>query len=136
MGCHDPNDDTSFYVVGGTEGRLQKAKDIPETNPGSTHAFILKINAETLQTMWAIQVGARRNGSDNDGKPTTAKAFDCSVQDDSVYFGGIVDDGAGVVYKNIARNSLGGDDIWLASVDVNDANLNWMIQVGSDADDH
>jgi len=134
--CHDPNDDSSFYVVGGTMGRLKKAENITETNPGSTHAFILKLNAGNLSTIWAVQIGARHNDDGENTKSTAAKAFDCVVRGDSVYFGGIVDADAGVVFNNIARNSRGGDDVWLSSARVDNGQLNWVTQFGSSKNDH
>ena len=116
--CHDPNDDSSLYIVGGTKGKMPYAKEITDTPDDSTHAFLLKVDANSLSTIWTVQLGAVYSSHVNDGEkstPTTAKAFDCAVSGDTIYAGGVVDDGAGLVVDNMARNNRGGDDIWLGS---------------------
>jgi hypothetical protein len=115
--CHDSNDDSAFYIVGGTKGKMLNA-EITKTPDGSTHAFLLKIDADSLSTMWTVQLGAlhsSRGDHSETSTPTTAKAFDCAVSGDTIYAGGVVDAGAGLVVGNVARNNRGGDDIWLGS---------------------
>ena len=115
--CHDTNDSSSFYIVGGTKGTMPLSTPTTELIPGSTHAYLLKVDAKTLSTTWTVQLGAiRHNNKNRDPSPTTAKAFDCAVSGDTVYAGGIVDDGAGIVANNKPTSSRGGDDIWLGSI--------------------
>jgi len=138
--CHDPNDDSSFYIVGGTKGKMPYAEKITDTPDGSTHAFLLKVDANSLSTMWTVQLGALHSSHGDDGEkltPTTAKAFDCAVSGDTIYAGGVVDDGAGLVVDNMARNNRGGDDIWLGSFGTDDGKFNWVRQMGSESgNDH
>jgi len=135
--CGDPSNDEVFYIVGETKGTMPKVSvdEVTETPPGSTQAFMLKINAKTLQTVWAVQLGAlNKEKAATSTTPTTAKAYDCAVSGDAVYVGGVVDGGAGMVAKGNARNSRGGIDTWLGSYDT-DGNLNWLRQMGSEGDD-
>ena len=117
--CHNPYDESSFYLVGGTKGKIVK-EGITETPDGSTHAMVLKIDASTLTTTWAVQFGALRNGNSNDtyesSAVTVAKALDCAVVGESIYVGGVVDDNAGIVLKKKTYTSKGGDDIWVAKL--------------------
>lgn len=114
--CHDPDDSSSFYIVGATQGTMPDATTTTVMTPGSTHAFLLKVDADSLHTIWTTQLGADGNGKD----VTTAKAYDCAVSGDTVYAGGIVDDGAGIVFKERPRSSRGGDDVWLGSFSTNE----------------
>jgi len=132
--CHDPNDDTSFYVVGGTEGLIGDSMSDAEIVEGSTQAFMMKINADSLETTWAVHLGAIHKNSTS--IVTTVKAFDCAVQGDTVYFAGIVDDNASIVRNTHIFNSRGGDDIWLGSFTTKDGKVNWLRQMGSDGNDH
>lgn len=135
--CGDPSNDEVFYIVGETKGTMPKVSvdEVTETPPGSTQAFMLKINAKTLQTVWAVQLGAlNKEKAATSTTATTAKAYDCAVSGDAVYVGGVVDGGAGIVANGIPRNSRGGIDTWLGSYDT-DGNLNWLRQMGSEGDD-
>ena len=115
--CHDPNDSSSFYVAGATKGVMPGSSPTTEMSPGSEHAILLKVDAKTLKTLWVVQLGAERNKNDGgDASPTTAKALDCVVSGDTIYVGGIVDDGAGMVFGSRARSSRGGDDVWIGSI--------------------
>ncbi len=115
--CHDPDDSSSFYIVGSTQGQMPGATITTPMIEGSTHAFLLKVDAESLTTIWTVQIGAE---FPNDDGPTTAKAFDCVVSGEKVYAGGIVDDGAGVVVENKVCSSRGGDDIWLGAFETDE----------------
>jgi hypothetical protein len=116
--CHDPADDSSFYVVGGTKGIIGTpgtTKDVPE---GSLQAFIRKVDAYTLAEMWTIQWGAIHKNEALQSTPTVAKAFSCAVSDDVVYVAGVVDDNAEIVKGDSPRMAQGGDDIWVGAVNV------------------
>jgi len=98
---------------------------------------LLKVDANDLKTLWAVQLSAERHKNNGeDISPTTAKAFDCAVSGDKVYVGGIVDDGAGIVFRNRPRSSRGGDDVWLASINTNNGAITWVRQIGSAGNDH
>jgi len=131
--CDDPDDPSSFYIVGSTQGQMPGATITTPMIEGSTHAFLLKVDANTLTTSWTYQIGAEF--ADKDG-PTTAKAFDCIVSNGRVYAAGVVDDGAGVMVHKKVCNSRGGDDIWLAAFETHDGSVLWGRQMGSDGNDH
>jgi len=101
--CHDPNDDSSFYIVGGTKGVVGRRDTTPETPNGSLEAFVRKVNADTLAEIWTVQWGAIHENVDSQA-PTVAKALDCAVDSASgnvVYVGGIVDANARITRKKI-----------------------------------
>jgi len=136
--CHDPNDNSSFYVVGGTKGEM--VKNDSEIPPGSTQAYLRKIDANNLQTLWTIQVGALlANNDDVPGDtsmlPTNVNAYDCAVSGDIIYAAGIVYDNASILGTR-NTNSRGGDDIWVGSFKTDDGHTEWVRQMGSEGDDH
>jgi len=134
--CHDPADDGSFYVVGGTKGVIGTpgtTKDVPE---GSLQAFIRKVDAYTLAEMWTIQWGAINKNGALQSSPTVAKAYDCAVSDDVVYVAGVVDNNAEIVKGDSPRMAQGGDDIWVGAVNVQGGDVKWLRQAGSPGNDH
>eukprot|EP00535_Pseudo-nitzschia_heimii_P013448 CAMPEP_0197196372 /NCGR_PEP_ID=MMETSP1423-20130617/32323_1 /TAXON_ID=476441 /ORGANISM="Pseudo-nitzschia heimii, Strain UNC1101" /LENGTH=1332 /DNA_ID=CAMNT_0042650171 /DNA_START=103 /DNA_END=4101 /DNA_ORIENTATION=+ len=133
--CHDPLDDTAFYIVGGTKGLIGEMKsDIREKLEQSMDAFVMKVNAVSQKTEWTVQVGAIHKWDKS--RPSTSKAFDCAVRDGIVFTAGVVDDGAMMMQGITALNSLGGDDVWLGSFDTRNGHLNWLRQMGSAGNDH
>jgi len=135
--CQDPKDRESFYVVGGTKGQIDIASKITETPEGSMQAYLMKIDANNLSTIWTQQLGAVRQS--NNGAsiiPTVAKAIDCAVQNKTIFVAGIVDDNAAIVVDVMPLNSRGGDDVWVGSFKALDGSINWVRQMGSEGNDH
>lgn len=149
--CHDPNDSSSFYVVGGSSAKAhsqanpsdpektQKAAALKDALSGSIHAFVLKVSTD-LKVQWKHVIGSvhRNNGDKGENTtPTTIKALDCAVKGDTVFVAGDVYNDAQVVSAgNAAHNSRGGDDIWFGSFKTDSGDQNWIGQAGSDKDDH
>lgn len=132
--CDDPNDPDYFYVVGATRGNMD---DITESQPdditipdGSLQAFVRKVYVGDLFSEWTIQLGAV-----NGNFETATTALGCVVSDGVVYVAGVVTDGASMVWGSASLPSFGGDDMWVAELDLEDAEIYWMKQVGSDGDE-
>jgi hypothetical protein len=131
--CHDPNDSSSFYVVGSTFGVVgDNLSQLPLVD-GSMSAWIRKISASDLSPVWTKQLGAVKSAPSD---PSTVYALGCAVSGDFVYAGGVVDDNAGIVLGTDARLSSGGDDIWLGQFSSDTGGVNWLHQVGTPGDDH
>jgi hypothetical protein len=146
--CDDPNDSSSFYVVGGTSHNTHAADGdnthqaglLKDAVPGSIHGFVYKVNASDLKVQWKHVIGAvhKNNGDKGENtKPTTTKAVNCAVTGDTVYVvGNVLDDAHVVAAGDRAHTSRGGDDIWFASLNKNGGEENWINQAGSTKDDH
>jgi hypothetical protein len=133
--CDNPYDDTAFFIVGATKGdMLGRYPEDENLQPpaGSLQAFVRKLSASTLQTIWTVQLGA---WIDIDTK-TNAAAFDCMVNSEgNLYLVGQVSGGASMVEANTVHASQGGQDIWVAQIDTNNGVRNWIQQVGSAGDE-
>jgi hypothetical protein len=143
--CFDrENDDVDvFYVVGVTNDLLDEniSEDgISKTVDGSisAHAFMAKINLDTLEIIWVRQFGAV-NGNDVTG-------FGCDVptSGDYVFMGGTVlnSDVIRLANKDDAQNgyqggleTAGNDDIFVGSFSATDGSLIFMRQIGTSQDD-
>lgn len=137
--CHDPNDSSAFYVVGGTKGFFGDEIEMSQSSqypipPGSLQAFMSKVDARTLSPLWTIQLGASLYGTD---EATMMYALDCEVVpgSGSVYVAGTVHADAGVVQGETLLQSSGGDDLWIGLVSSSDGAFSWIEQVGSSGDD-
>ena len=133
--CDDPFDENAFYIVGATvgdmEGRIDQ--DIVLPPAGSLQAFIRKVNANSLEAEWTVQLPAYLD----ENTITSAEAFGCAVNNiGSVFVVGQVKNGAGMVERNTIHVSKGGIDIWIARIDTETAERKWIQQVGSEGDDH
>lgn len=132
--CDDPNDPSSFYIVGATKGDLG-AVNTWDTVPvlGSLQAFIMKVNVDSLISVWKVQHGAYNPTKDG---ATIMSPWGCVVKDDVVYMAGEVMDGAGIIDESDYHTSQGGDDIFIVQYNKEDGVANWIQQVGSAGNDH
>jgi hypothetical protein len=130
--CDDPNNSNAFYITGATFGSIGTSMSDAEFPDKTLYAFISKIDADSLESVWTLQWGAIRTNSDLAG---AVYALDCAVFDDIVYVGGVVKDGGSIVHGGEVRPSHGGDDIWLAQITSDGTTVNWLNQVGSLGDD-
>jgi len=144
------------YVVGGTSARLPA---IPpgtrdggfESSFGKTEdgrkvfeAFLMKIDLDTMNVLWTVQVGAVPSpGLPKDSGRRTAFGYGCAVTSDGrdVYLTGIVRDG-GVATDFSATDSSGlpydasgGTDVFVSSYGTADGSRRFLRQFGSGADD-
>jgi len=131
--CHDPNDSSSFYIVGATFGSVGQQLSSLDLVDGSLQAFVRKMSANSLGEQWTVQLGALKSVPND---PSMAYALGCAVYGGVIYVGGVVDDNAGIVVGSEARQTNGGDDIWVGQFSTSDGSLKWLHQVGSSGNDH
>lgn len=133
--CHDPNDPTSFYIVGGTTGQMDVVqKDILQPPQNSLQAFIKKVNVDTLVGVWTVQHGGQNSGTRLD-EPSQMSAVACAVKDDVIYMTGVIAQGAGVIQGSKVHNSAGGDDVFVVQYDRHTGMVNWIQQFGTPGDE-
>uniref|UniRef100_A0A7S3QEF2 Uncharacterized protein n=1 Tax=Chaetoceros debilis TaxID=122233 RepID=A0A7S3QEF2_9STRA len=123
-----------IYVVGSTKGQLDlemKDHDLSRTNGGkiATHAFISKLDAETLDVLWSRQLGGV-NGKD-------VEAYGCAVtpQGDNVYMAGNVADGDNLRIPSMSASaatlSMGGQDIFVVNYSTEKGDAQYVQQFGT-----
>ena len=133
--CDDPWDENAFYIVGATVGDMNGQIDHDSVLPpaGSFQAFLRKVNANTLEAEWTVQLPAYID----DTTITSVEAYGCAVNKiGSVFVVGQVKNGAGMVERTTIHTSKGGTDIWIARIDTVTAERLWIQQVGSVGEDH
>lgn len=130
--CNDPNDPDHFYIVGATGGQLNGALDGSSTND-SVEAFAMKVAVGTLDAIWTKQVGAEEGA---DAGTLQVRAISCAVSPngDSVWLGGVVQNGALLKDSGILK-SYGGDDVFVAKLSSEDGAVAFVRQMGSAEDD-
>lgn len=149
----DSEDDTTatedIYLVGITEGLIEYSGiSVTEARnarlsfqKGSYSAFLLKMNARTMEIKWISYVGAAYDDV-GELQPPQVHGMACSVTADGedVYMAGSVKDGAILKFDpadaaNVNAESHGGDDIFVAQYKTLDGTLNWAKQMGTAYDD-
>ena len=133
--CDDPFDENAFYIVGATVGDMNGHifEDIVLPPSGSLQAFIRKVYASSLQAEWTVQLPAYID----ENTITSTEALGCAVNNiGSVFVVGQVENGAGMVERNVIHESKGGRDMWIARIDTVSAERKWIQQVGSAGDEH
>jgi len=132
--CDDPQDVKAFYVVGATAGQMDPQSNALSAPSGSLQAFVSKLDIDTLRTTWSRQWGARMSATDTT-TVTGAFAAGCSVYGNTLYIAGGVEDGAAMINDQTVLTSQGGNDLFVVSLNTNDATTNWMQQVGTSGSD-
>lgn len=131
--CPDPDDNQAFYVVGATQGKMDKdaSRDRKDV---TVHAVAAKIHVDKLTAIWVKQFSVT-HASGTDEKGAAASAFGCSVipGTGTMYIAGNVENGAVMDQGN--QKSAGRDDIFVAKLLTKDGDTAWMKQVGSNGDD-
>lgn len=131
--CDIPQDPSSFIIIGATKGDVGGIRGGAGVPEGSLQWFAKKINMEYLNEEWTIQGGAI---FPNTNLPTSAFAVGCAVRDNVVYVGGTVENGAQLFDgSGTPQQSMGGNDVFVAQLDLNDGSINWVSQIGSVGDD-
>jgi len=131
--CADPDDTNSFYVVGATQGKIDR--DAQRDNKDITvHAVVAKMHVESLTAVWTKQFSVT-HADGSDSSAAAASLFGCDVIDGAgfMYVAGNVENGATIDKGN--QKSAGRDDIFVAKLSTRDGNVVWMKQVGSNGDD-
>jgi hypothetical protein len=131
--CRDTIDETAFYVVGATKGKIDSGASRSDDDQ-TVHAVVAKIHSNTLTAVWTKQYSVT-HGSGNNGKAAAAAALGCAVIQgaDAMYIAGVVENGATLNYGT--QTSAGGDDIFVAMINTEDGSTRWVQQVGSNGDD-
>lgn len=122
----------SIYVVGETMGLLDESYDkyLSKDKDGaiSKHAFLVKLDADTLDLVWARQMGGFS------GKDVIAYGCAVSPKDEVVYMAGTVAGGDKIKVETGSTESSGGDDIFVASYS-SSGERRFVNQAGSSKDD-
>jgi len=135
--CNDRFDHDAIYVVGKSEGHIRDLSDAEQPPEGSTHAFVAKVNLKSLRAEWLKHFTMTIPG---DGV-RHAEALSCTVTPDSngdniVYVGGTVSDYASMDSNSKdVLESYGKEDIFVASMNGNTGDMNWMQQMGTSEND-
>ncbi len=133
--CDVPGEDNAIIVVGATKGDVDGVRDDNDWNAipdDSLMWFAMKINIDTLEEVWSIQGGALR---DDENIPTSTYAVGCHVSGEIIYVGGTVENGAKLLNQGTKKQAKGGNDVWVAQLNLVDGSSNWIQQIGSAGDD-
>lgn len=124
------SDRQHVYVVGSTKGKMDESVQDP-AHAESVEAFLIKLDATSLSTVWAMQLGAMSTD-----EATRVRGVSCAETSDggSVYMAGIIEDGAVLELANTAT-SFGGNDIFVAKVNAGTGQKEYVRQIGSEYDD-
>jgi hypothetical protein len=112
------SNDEDVNVVGATAmGSISGSQaGRPPSNDGSVHAFVAKVDVETLEAVWTQQFYVQNATEETGG---TSSAFGCSAvppnQGFVYYVAGVTQNGATMDYPN--TKSAGSDDIFVAPGD-------------------
>jgi len=154
------NKSDEFFVVGGTKGDMttdDQGKQNVGGNAGyqfgagvekkysdswnreeSLQPFLRKVGITDLKPVWTTQWAAMPMKTKTSGAkfPTNAYAMDCWVHHkEAVYVVGSVMNGDKMVQGNVEMINQGGDDVWVAKVDIETGNVFWLTQLGSPDDE-
>lgn len=115
----------SFYAVGYTNGTFQNAILKP-TRSLITTAFLVKMDAITLQTIWVQQLAAPNLAAE-------VRGIACTVSSDNevVYVAGNIKGNASFD----GQTAWGGDDVFVAQYQTQNGAVNYIRQMGSPAND-
>jgi len=136
------------YIVGSTEallpaviGRLSSGNRSYDT----MEAFLMKIELDTMKTVWTVQVGSmisQAGVDDYESRKGDVYGYGCAVTRDgqNVYLTGLVKDGGVVTdfsegYDGGDNVAMGGTDIFISSYQTSNGSRNFLKQVGSTRDD-
>ena len=131
--CNDRFDHDAFYVVGKSMGKIREIPDDQQPPEGSVHAYVAKVDLKTLNAVWLKHFTMKNSG----GGKMESEALACTVTPDTngrniVYVGGTIQDGSVVDGQS---ESFGKDDIFVASMDGELGEVNWIKQMGSSEHD-
>ena len=134
--CNDRFDNDAFYVVGSSAGKIRSLPDDQQPPVGSVHAFVAKINVNTLSANRLKHFTMTIPG----GGPVNAEALACSVTHETderniVFVGGTIKNVALMDGASNLSQSNGGDDIFVAAMDGFNGALNWVQQIGTPEND-
>jgi len=134
--CNDRFDHDAIYVVGKSEGHIRDLSDAEQPPEGSTHAFVAKVDLQTMRAQWLkhFTMSIPGNGMMH------GEALACTVTHDDdgdniVYVGGTVRDGASLNNDDGSNSSRGKDDIFVAAMNGSTGHVRWIQQMGTSQND-
>lgn len=160
-GHDDEGESDYFYIVGGTMGDMttdaqgnqnvdgdagfqfsnQMEDQYADTwkRSGSMMPFLRQVSIKDLKPVWTTQWAAMPGKESGNGKKQHTSAFtmDCYVDNakNAVYVVGSVMNDAKMTQGNVEMVNQGGDDIWVAKIDVDTGKVFWLTQLGSQGDE-
>jgi hypothetical protein len=123
--CSLPIEDPiSFYVLGATRNLVGGSPS--EQFNSNVHAFVSKIDLETLDRVWTTQFYVKPPKGIDQGE---ASAFGCSIvpKQGLVCVAGVVQEGATIAYDVKQPRSAGSDDLFVAQF----GSIRWLKQLGT-----
>ena len=139
--CRQNDSSTEVYIVGTTDSNLENyytVADVPGSWMNCNHAFLIKMDSETLDIIWVRQMGGRYTIPIPNTEPEVL-GMACAVTRDGrdVYMGGTVRNGASLsIMTDQAYKSAGKDDIFVARLRTEDGHLEFARQIGTSEDDY
>ncbi|CAB9515340.1 expressed unknown protein [Seminavis robusta] len=137
--------DSQIHWFGMTEdyGSQQTGySDTESFQKGAYRAFILKMDASTMEIMWVSYVDAKYDDASQSSQPPQVHGMACAVTSDGddVYMAGTVKQGAIMDVHDtngahVEAQSYGGDDIFIAQYETSEGKLNFAKQLGTMYDD-
>lgn len=129
--CASPINPNQFYVVGATEGYMSKSTSDSEA-VSSVQAFLSLYEADSLQPVWTVQIGADKQAGDD----AHVRGIACAVTPDGqdVYMAGIIENDA-VIPLSGTPGSYGSTDIWVAQYTAKDGTQRFVRQIGTQQED-
>lgn len=137
--CYDQYYDPQYiryvFVVGETNGHLDLemashylSKD--EKGSISKHAFLSKIDIETLEVLWTRQLGSHY------GRDVHGSGCAVAPNQELIYLAGTVKDGDSIRVDGLnITESKGGDDVFVAVYEFAEGDLRYVRQIGTSFDD-
>jgi hypothetical protein len=123
-----------MYIVGSTKGYVLPAQPSGSvTDENSIQAFLSKLDTQTLEVMWTVQLEADTTSGAN----AVVRGLNCAVSPDgaNVWIGGNVENSNLVSTVTNVKKSFGGTDIFVANVAAVEGTVTFALQIGSSGDD-
>jgi hypothetical protein len=134
--CVDKFNPNAVFLVGGTKGKIRTLDQDHQLPEGDIHTYVVKVQLDTLEVIWTKHFTMEAGPGYVNAE---AAAFSCAVapgegSKNAVYVAGTILNGA-FLDDAIEGESAGGDDIFVIQMDDDGDKVNWIRQIGTDADD-
>mmetsp|Transcript_15619 Transcript_15619/g.38974 ORF Transcript_15619/g.38974 Transcript_15619/m.38974 type:complete len:1775 (-) Transcript_15619:91-5415(-) len=134
--CTGDDSDSFFYVVGATRGALGDGFSKDQSD-GVIHPVVAKISVENLDIVWSRQFAITGGGQATD-QIAGSTGLGCALvpRKTFMYVAGNVESGA-VIQSPTGEPQFtaGGEDIFVARINTDNGDVNWVKQIGSRGDD-
>jgi len=128
--CQGADDPEFVYLTGSSTGRVNGGFFGSDSD---TRAFLIKLNVTDMKAEWKIDMGANppANVSSSPAHGIACAVFDYGRK---LYMAGHVLNG-GTMRESTSEKSLGGSDVFIAKIDTEEGDVEWMRQIGSSGDE-